>query len=38
MTQIVVLDGQTVNPGDNDWGPSPSWVSYSFMSGPSRIS
>ncbi|MDQ2644236.1 MAG: D-2-hydroxyacid dehydrogenase [Myxococcota bacterium] len=21
MTQIVVLDGQTVNPGDNDWGP-----------------
>ncbi len=21
MTQIVVLDGQTVNPGDNDWAP-----------------
>jgi len=21
MTQIVVLDGRTVNPGDNDWGP-----------------
>ena len=21
MTQIVVLDGQTVNPGDNDWRP-----------------